>query len=58
MKNRISKIFITILVLFNCQLSLAQEQFEFNVTQIEVYENGNKFNKPGSNSIQPLDLWI
>ena len=43
MKNRISIIFITILILVNCQLSLAQEQFEFNVTQIEVYENGNKF---------------
>jgi len=43
MKNRISALFITILILVNCQLSMAKEQFEFNVTQIEVYENGNKF---------------
>ena len=43
MKNRISIILITFLILVNCKLSLAQEQFEFNVTQIEVYENGNKF---------------
>ena len=43
MKNRITKIIITIFILVKCQLSIAQEQFEFNVTQIEVYENGNKF---------------
>ena len=43
MKNRISILFITILILVSCQFSMAQEQFEFNVTQIEVYENGNKF---------------
>ena len=43
MKNRITKILIAIFILFKCQLSFAQEQFEFNVTQIEVYDNGNKF---------------
>ena len=43
MKNRLAKIIIIFFILINCKLSLAQEQFEFNVTEIEVYENGNKF---------------
>ena len=43
MKNRLAKIIIIFFILINCKLSLAQEQFEFNVTQIEVYENGTKF---------------
>ena len=43
MKNKITNILIIIFVLINFKLSFAQEQFQFNITEIEIYENGNKF---------------
>ena len=37
------KILIVIIIIFNSSILLAQDQFNFDVTEVEIKENGNKF---------------
>ena len=41
MKNKISKIFIILFLLFSSISSKAIEQFNFDVTEIEIINDGN-----------------
>ena len=41
MKNKISKIFIILFLLFSSISSKAIEQFNFDVTEIEIINEGN-----------------
>ena len=43
MKSNFIKFLLIILITFSYSSSLAQEQFNFDVTEIEIYEKGNKF---------------
>ena len=49
MKNKMSKIIIFLFIYFLSLNSNASEQFNFDITEIEILENGNKFlgNKRG-----------
>ena len=43
MKSNFKKFLLIVLMTFSYSFSLAQEQFNFDVTEIEIYEKGNKF---------------
>ena len=43
MKNKFLKILLLILIYLNFSISFASEEFNFNVTEIQIKESGNKF---------------
>ena len=43
MKNNMSKIILTLIFFFLSLNSFASDQFIFDVTEIEITDNGNKF---------------
>ena len=43
MKNNIIKLIIIFCIIVNFPSTLAQEQFNFSITEIEIFEKGNKF---------------
>ena len=43
MKNNIIKLIVIFCIIVNFPSTLAQEQFNFSITEIEIYEKGNKF---------------
>ena len=43
MKNNIIKLIIIFCIVVNFPSTLAQEQFNFSITEIEIFEKGNKF---------------
>ena len=43
MKNNLIKLIIIFLITINFKFTFAEEQFNFNVTEVQVSEKGNKF---------------
>ncbi len=43
MKNNIFKIFLSVIFCLVCTISYAVEQFNFDVTEVRILDNGNKF---------------